>query len=78
MLTNMSIQDWGSELFSAMQKAGGHSYSNYAVGFNNVDVKAATENKVSVGNTPGKLPLQGLASRAIATSIITDQIGHCP
>ena len=27
--------------------------SNYAVGFNNVDVKAATERGVCVGNTPG-------------------------
>jgi glyoxylate reductase len=29
--------------------------SNYAVGFNNVDVKAATERGVCVGNTPGVL-----------------------
>ena len=49
------IQDWGSELFSALSKAGGHCYSNYAVGFNNVDVKAATDSKVSVGNTPGEI-----------------------
>src|SRR5262250_1292424 len=29
--------------------------SNYAVGFNNIDVKAATERGISVGNTPGVL-----------------------
>src|SRR5207253_8782546 len=29
--------------------------SNYAVGFNNVDVKAATERGIAVGNTPGVL-----------------------
>jgi glyoxylate reductase len=29
--------------------------SNYAVGFNNIDIKAATERGISVGNTPGVL-----------------------
>jgi glyoxylate reductase len=29
--------------------------SNYAVGFNNIDVKSATERGISVGNTPGVL-----------------------
>src|SRR5262245_1327867 len=29
--------------------------SNYAVGFNNIDVKAATERGICVGNTPGVL-----------------------
>src|SRR5262245_42974598 len=29
--------------------------SNYAVGFNNVDVRAATQRGVAVGNTPGVL-----------------------
>jgi glyoxylate reductase len=29
--------------------------SNYAVGFNNIDVKAATERGIAVGNTPGVL-----------------------
>jgi glyoxylate reductase len=29
--------------------------SNYAVGFNNIDVKAATEHGICVGNTPGVL-----------------------
>src|SRR5439155_16663840 len=29
--------------------------SNFAVGFNNIDVKACTERGISVGNTPGVL-----------------------
>ena len=29
--------------------------SNYAVGYNNIDVQAATERKIAVGNTPGVL-----------------------
>src|SRR5687767_13761783 len=29
--------------------------SNYAVGFNNIDVDAATERGIAVGNTPGVL-----------------------
>lgn len=33
-------EDWGNELFSALKGAKGRAYSNYAVGYNNVDVKA--------------------------------------
>ncbi len=32
-------------------------FSNYAVGYNNVDVKAATKHGIAVGNTPGQGPL---------------------
>ena len=39
-----------------LKKAGGKIYSNYAVGYNNVDVKAATKHGLPVGNTPGKPP----------------------
>jgi len=46
---------WGEELFSALEKAGGKVYSNYAVGYNNVDVGAATRHGICVGNTPGVL-----------------------
>ncbi len=49
----MCAQDWSQELFSALSGAGGEVYSNYAVGYNNVKVPAATENKIAVGNTPG-------------------------
>jgi hydroxypyruvate reductase 1 len=46
---------WGEELFSALRAAGGRAYSNYAVGFNNVDLTAATRCGIPVGNTPGVL-----------------------
>lgn len=47
------LQDWADEAFSALKDAGGTAYSNYAVGFNNVKVPAATANGIPVGNTPG-------------------------
>ena len=46
---------WGEELFAALKAAGATAYSNYAVGFNNVDVDAATRHNIPVGNTPGVL-----------------------
>ncbi|MDO9515816.1 MAG: NAD(P)-dependent oxidoreductase [Syntrophales bacterium] len=48
-------ETWGEELFSALGSAGGRVYSNYAVGYNNVDVDAATRHRICVGNTPGVL-----------------------
>jgi hydroxypyruvate reductase 1 len=48
-------EDWGSALFEALKLAGGKAYSNYAVGFNNVDLDAASKQGISVGNTPGVL-----------------------
>ncbi len=48
-------EDWGETLFAALGSAGGRAYSNYAVGYNNVDVAAATRNEIAVGNTPGVL-----------------------
>ena len=48
-------EDWGEESFAALKAVGGRVYSNYAVGFNNVDVKAATKYGIPVGNTPGVL-----------------------
>ena len=48
-------EDWGEELFAALKAAGAVAYSNYAVGFNNVDLDAATRNGLPVGNTPGVL-----------------------
>jgi glycerate dehydrogenase len=46
---------WGDRLFSALRRAGGRVYSNYAVGYNNVDVAAASRYGIAVGNTPGVL-----------------------
>jgi hydroxypyruvate reductase 1 len=48
-------ETWGEELFSALKGAGGMVYSNYAVGYNNVNVAAATKHGIPVGNTPGVL-----------------------
>ena len=48
-------EQWGDELFSALKAAGGTVYSNYAVGFNNIDLDAATKSGILIGNTPGVL-----------------------
>jgi len=48
-------EPWGQELFAALKAAGGKAYSNYAVGYNNVDVEVASKHGISVGNTPGVL-----------------------
>jgi len=48
-------ESWGNELFSALKSAGGRVYSNYAVGFNNIDLASATSHGIPVGNTPGVL-----------------------
>jgi hydroxypyruvate reductase 1 len=48
-------EPWDAEVFGALRNAGGRAYSNYAVGFNNVDVAAATAAGIPVGNTPGVL-----------------------
>ncbi len=48
-------EDWNAELFAALKAAGGSAYSNYAVGYNNVDVAGATASGIPVGNTPGVL-----------------------
>nr|DAD19866.1 TPA_asm: hypothetical protein HUJ06_021329 [Nelumbo nucifera] len=45
-------EDWGEVLFSRLSRAGGRAFSNMAVGYNNVDVNAATKYGVAVGNTP--------------------------
>ena len=48
-------ESWGETLFNALKEAGGRAYSNLAVGFDNVDVPAATRVGIPVGNTPGVL-----------------------
>ncbi len=48
-------ESWGNELFSALRAANGKAYSNYAVGFNNIDLASATSHGIPVGNTPGVL-----------------------
>jgi hydroxypyruvate reductase 1 len=58
-------ETWGEELFSALRGAGGKVYSNYAVGYNNVNVAAATKHGIPVGNTPGVLT-EATAEMAVA------------
>jgi hydroxypyruvate reductase 1 len=48
-------ESWGEEMFADLANAGGKVYSNYAVGFDNVDLDAATRHGIVVGNTPGVL-----------------------
>ncbi len=48
-------EPWDEDRFRALKTAGGRAYSNYAVGYNNVDVTAATRLGIPVGNTPGVL-----------------------
>jgi len=48
-------ESWDPEVFAALAEAGGTAYSNYAVGYDNVDVPGATRAGIPVGNTPGVL-----------------------
>ncbi len=48
-------EDWSETLFAALEAAGGSAYSNYAVGYNNVNVDVASAHHIPVGNTPGVL-----------------------
>lgn len=48
-------EDWGLDLFQALKAAGCEVYSNYAVGFNNIDLDAASQLDIPIGNTPGVL-----------------------
>jgi len=63
-------EEWGNELFAALKTAGGRAYSNYAVGFNNVDITAATRHGIPVGNTPGVLT-ETTAEMAVALTFAT-------
>jgi hydroxypyruvate reductase 1 len=58
-------ETWGESLFAALKAAGAKVYSNYAVGYNNVDVAAATRHGILVGNTPGVLT-EATAEMAVA------------
>lgn len=78
-------ETWDSELFAALNAAGGRVYSNYAVGTNNVDLCTATALGIPVGNTPGVLTeataeiavaLTFAASRRIVEADRFVRIGH--
>jgi hydroxypyruvate reductase 1 len=59
---------WGEELFIILNAAGGKVYSNYAVGYNNIDIEAATAAGIAVGNTPGVLT-ETTAEMAVALTL---------
>ncbi|MCX6373990.1 MAG: D-glycerate dehydrogenase [Actinobacteria bacterium] len=48
-------ESWSAETLGALTAAGALIYSQYAVGYDNVDVAAATRLGLPVGNTPGVL-----------------------
>src|SRR5450756_2660643 len=48
-------ESWSAETLGALRAAGAAIYSQYAVGYDNVDVAAATRLGLPVGNTPGVL-----------------------
>jgi len=48
-------ESWSAETLGALSAAGALIYSQYAVGYDNVDVAAATRLHLPVGNTPGVL-----------------------
>lgn len=52
-LVSMLTEKIDKEAFNAMTKL--KVVSNYAVGYDNIDLEAATEAKIPVGNTPGVL-----------------------
>lgn len=61
-------ENWREALFGTLQAAGGTAYSNYAVGYNNVDVSVATAHGIAVGNTPGVLT-ETTAEMAVALTL---------
>jgi hydroxypyruvate reductase 1 len=63
-------EPWGEGLFGALKAAGARAYSNYAVGYNNVDVGSATRQGIPVGNTPGVLT-ETTAEMAVALTFAT-------
>jgi len=70
------VQVWGASLFAALKKAGGRVYSNYAVGYNNIDLAAATKNSIPVGNTPGVLTETTAELAAALTLAAARRIGE--
>ncbi|MCF8104024.1 MAG: D-glycerate dehydrogenase [Desulfohalobiaceae bacterium] len=67
---------WDRQLLACLKAAGGRIYSNMAVGFNNVDLEAATEIGLPVGNTPGVLTETTAETTAALTLAAARRIGE--
>ncbi|MEN8235746.1 MAG: NAD(P)-dependent oxidoreductase, partial [Actinomycetota bacterium] len=63
-------EDWSTDLFAKLAAAGGSVYSNYAVGYDNVDVDGASAAGIAVGNTPGVLT-ETTAEMAVSLTFAT-------
>jgi hydroxypyruvate reductase 1 len=61
-------EPWSESLLGSLSAAGGAVYSQYSVGFDNVDVEAATGLGLPVGNTPGVLT-ETTAELAVALTL---------
>jgi hydroxypyruvate reductase 1 len=61
-------ESWEDDLLAVLSEAGASVYSNYAVGYDNVDVDAATARGIPVGNTPGVLT-EATAEMAVALTL---------
>jgi len=61
-------EDWDKSLFNAFSQVGGQIYCNYAVGYDNVDVKAANNFQIAIGNIPGVLT-ETTAELAVALTL---------
>ena len=61
-------EKWDDVVFAVLSAAGGVAYCNYAVGYDNVDLDAATKNQIAVGNTPGVLT-ETTAEMAVALTM---------
>ena len=61
-------EPWSEPLLRALREVGGAIYSQFAVGFDNVDVEAATGLGLPVGNTPGVLT-ETTAEMAVALTV---------
>jgi glycerate dehydrogenase len=61
-------EKWDGRKLGLLKAAGGVAYCNYAVGYDNVDLEAATTNKIAVGNTPGVLT-EATAEMAFALTL---------
>lgn len=68
-------EDWNADLLKTVKEAGVRVYSNFAVGYNNVDVTSATKLGVAIGNTPGVLT-ETTAELTVALTLATAR--HIP